>query len=63
VSEPHGGEPDHEPPAGSTRPSDPLDGLREAVDTVDELPVGERVAVFERVNDGIATELARLDEV
>jgi hypothetical protein len=41
---------------------DRLDRLREEVRTVEDLPVGDRVAVFERVNDGIAAELARLDE-
>ncbi|MFA9445150.1 hypothetical protein [Egicoccus sp. AB-alg6-2] len=40
-----------------------LDGLADALRSVDTLPVGERVAVFERLNDGIARELARLDEV
>jgi hypothetical protein len=46
------------------RPDRPgrLDRLREEVETVDDLPVGDRVIVFERVNDGIAAELARLDE-
>jgi hypothetical protein len=41
---------------------DRLEVLREEVRTVEDLPVGDRVAVFERVNDGIAAELARLDE-
>jgi hypothetical protein len=44
-------------------PADGLDELRAEVDSVDELPVADRVAVFERVNDGIAAELSRLDEV
>jgi hypothetical protein len=48
-------------PGGAHR-SDRLDRLREEVDAVDRLPVGDRVGVFERVNDGIAAELARLDE-
>jgi hypothetical protein len=50
--------------ADPDRPDRPdrLDRLREEVRTVEDLPVGDRVAVFERVNDGIAAELARLDE-
>jgi hypothetical protein len=44
-------------------PVDRLESLRAEVEAVDQLPVVERVAVFERVNDGIATELSRLDEV
>jgi hypothetical protein len=46
-----------------TRSGDALDGLRELVDGVDELPVDERVAVFEQVNEGLVAELTRLDEV
>jgi hypothetical protein len=37
--------------------------LRDEVEGVDALPVAERVRVFERVNEGIADELARLDEI
>jgi hypothetical protein len=51
------------PGGGSEPPVDRLESLRAEVEAVDELPVAERVAVFERVNDGIATELSRLDEV
>jgi len=51
------------PEAGPGADDPVLDGLRQAVDGVDRLPVEERVAVFERVNDGVARELARLDEV
>jgi hypothetical protein len=52
------------PAAGIQNPgSERLDALREEVETVDGLAVGDRVAVFERVNEGIADELARLDEV
>jgi hypothetical protein len=52
------------PAAGTQDPgSERLDALREEVETVDGLAVGDRVAVFERVNEGIADELARLDEV
>ncbi|MFA9428575.1 hypothetical protein [Egicoccus sp. AB-alg2] len=40
-----------------------LAALHDSLRTVDALPVGERVAVFEQLNDGIARELARLDEV
>jgi hypothetical protein len=55
---------DHHADAGDA----PIDGdeltpLRDALATVDERPVAERVQVFERVNDGLAAELARLDEV
>jgi hypothetical protein len=45
--------------AGSER----FAALREEVEGVDALAVGDRVEVFERVNEGIAAELARLDEV
>jgi hypothetical protein len=45
--------------AGSER----FAALREEVEAVDELAVADRVEVFERVNEGIAAELARLDEV
>jgi hypothetical protein len=51
-------------PGGSSEPPvDRLESLRAEVEAVDELSVAERVTVFERVNDGIATELSRLDEV
>jgi hypothetical protein len=40
-----------------------LAALRDEVEGVDALPVAERVGVFERVNEGIADELARLDEI
>ena len=40
-----------------------LADLHMSLRSVDTLPVGERVAVFEQLNDGIARELARLDEV
>lgn len=47
-----------------TGPSDPLDALRtELEETVDQLPVQERVARFEHANDVLARELALLDEV
>jgi hypothetical protein len=53
-----------EPAVGTDEPgSERLAALREEVETVDGLAVGDRVAVFERVNEGIADELARLDEV
>jgi hypothetical protein len=48
---------------GAVETEDGLDELRSQVASVDELPVADRVAVFERVNDGIAAELSRLDEV
>jgi hypothetical protein len=55
--------PSSSPGDGTRVHADGLDELREEVDSVDELPVAERVAVFERVNEGIAAELSRLDEV
>jgi hypothetical protein len=48
---------------GAPADGDELTPLRDELATVDERPVAERVAVFERVNDGLAAELARLDEV
>ncbi|MBS3940975.1 MAG: hypothetical protein KG028_08440 [Actinobacteria bacterium] len=42
---------------------DVLEQLHAAVRGVDALPVAARVDTFEQVNDGIARELARLDEV
>jgi hypothetical protein len=42
---------------------DRLDRLRHAVDTVTELPVEDRLAVFEDVNAQLASELAALDEL
>lgn len=43
--------------------SDELDELQASLRDVDALPIVDRVETFERVNDGIARELARLDEV
>ncbi|HSK24933.1 MAG TPA: hypothetical protein VK906_17240 [Egicoccus sp.] len=40
-----------------------LERLHTALRRVDTLPVGDRVDTFEQVNDSIARELARLDEV
>lgn len=43
---------------------DPLDELRtELEESVDQLPVHDRVARFEHANDVLARELAQLDEV
>jgi hypothetical protein len=42
---------------------DPLEALRQAVDTIDEVAIGDRLAVFEEVNDQLAAELAALDEL
>jgi hypothetical protein len=63
VNDPGVGGLEREPPERTDGAGDPLDDLRDEVEAVDELPVHDRVAVFERVNDGIAVELARLDEV
>jgi hypothetical protein len=49
---------------GHAAPADPLDALRsELEETVDQLPVQERVDRFEHANDVLARELAQLDEV
>ncbi len=40
-----------------------LAGLRAEIDAVGGRPVGERLAVFERVNAELASELAALDEL
>ncbi|GGI04935.1 hypothetical protein [Egicoccus halophilus] len=40
-----------------------LGPLVDALEGVDELAVAARVSVFEQVNDAVARELARLDEV
>jgi hypothetical protein len=63
VSTPH--DPASDPGADDGAPpgSAHLAALRDDVEGVDDLPVAERVAVFERVNEDIADELARLDEV
>jgi hypothetical protein len=63
-----GAEQDAAPGAGVGEPAsddeDPrVAALRDDLEGVDDLPVQERVEVFERVNQGIADELARLDEV
>ena len=42
---------------------DSLAALRAELEAVDELPVAERVEVFERANETLAAELAALDEV
>lgn len=50
--------------AATTTEGDPvLEQLHTALRRVDSLPVAERVDTFEQVNDSIARELARLDEV
>jgi hypothetical protein len=56
---------DPEADHGSERPApDPIDALRaELEDGLDQLPVADRVARFERANDVLARELAVLDEV
>lgn len=50
---------------GATRTptGDAVAQIRDAVESVDQLPVHERVATFERANDVLARELAVLDEV
>jgi hypothetical protein len=63
VTDPEATTPAPTPDDGAGATVDGLDELRAEVDSVDELPVADRVAVFERVNDGIAAELSRLDEV
>ncbi len=42
---------------------DALAALRAELEAVDDVPVGERVALFERANETLAAELAALDEV
>ena len=42
---------------------DGLTELREALETVNDLPVDDRLAVFEQVNAQLAAELAALDEL
>jgi hypothetical protein len=53
------------PQAAADGPApDPLAALRaELEDTVDQLPVRERVVRFEHANEVLATELAQLDEI
>jgi hypothetical protein len=74
ASEPHGTSAATSDAARTTVTSEPhgttaaasdatLDALREEVETIDALPVADRVAVFERVNATLADELAVLDEV
>ena len=40
-----------------------LEGLRAELEAVDQVPITDRVAVFERANETLARELAELDEV
>jgi polyhydroxyalkanoate synthesis regulator phasin len=42
---------------------DPLEQLRRDLAEIDEHPVGDRVALFERANEVLAGELAALDEL
>ncbi len=42
---------------------DSLAALRAELEAVDELPVADRVELFERANETLAAELAALDEV
>jgi hypothetical protein len=62
VSSPLEGRPDPDAELDASGSAE-LASLREEVEGVDALPVAERVGVFERVNEGIADELARLDEI
>ena len=54
-----------EPAPGAPAPdgSDPLDEVREALETASQQPLDAQVAVFERANEVLASELAALDEV
>jgi hypothetical protein len=55
---------DHQTPmADDAASGDRLATLRDELDAIDEVPVVDRVALFERANAVIAAELARLDEV
>lgn len=42
---------------------DPLEQLRHDLAGIDEHPVGDRVALFERANEILAGELGALDEL
>jgi hypothetical protein len=42
---------------------DALTALRRSIDGIDELPVDQRLEMFEQVNARLATELAALDEL
>ena len=57
------GEPPHAEPASPPHADPALHGLRGELDVVETLAVADRVAVFERVNEVLANELASLDEV
>ena len=54
-------------PTAATAADEPSDdllaGLRAAIDDVDDLPIDERLALFERVNAALASQLAALDEL
>lgn len=60
AGEPQPGAPVNEGPQPS---ADPLHSLWTALDEVESAPVAERVAVFERVNEALVSELSILDEV
>jgi hypothetical protein len=62
VTSPLDDRPDPDAELDASGSADPA-RLRDEVEGVDALPVTERVRVFERVNEGIADELARLDEI
>ena len=53
-----------EPPGTDAEVTDDsLAALRAELEAVDELPVADRVELFERANETLAAELAALDEV
>lgn len=52
-----------EPAERSRDTHDVLVELRAQIEQVDDVPVPDRVALFDRVNATIAAELADLDEV
>lgn len=50
-------------PESGTGAADTLEHLRAELDAVEELPLAERAARFEAINETLAAELGRLDGV
>jgi hypothetical protein len=50
-------------PGSRTDAEDTLEHLRAELDAVEELPLAERAARFEAINETLAAELGRLDGV
>ena len=61
--DPGGHDPGGQQPGEPDVADDSLAALRAELEAVDDLPVDDRVELFERANETLAAELAALDEV